>query len=105
MTEWLTVVVIGIGGYLSRLSFIAALAGRGVPDWAGRVLKFVAPSVLAAIVVPAVVAPAGAWDLAPLGNPRLLAAIVAAVVAWRWRSMAAVLAAGVGTLWLVQWVG
>ena len=70
MTMWLSVVVIGVGTYLTRLSFIGVFGDRAMPAWLEQPLRYVAPAVLAAIVLPAVVRPEGAVDLLPAGNPR-----------------------------------
>jgi branched-subunit amino acid transport protein len=101
MSDWLVVAVVGAGTYLSRLSFVAVFGRIGVPPWLGRALKHVAPAVLAALVAPAVLLRDGAVD-AGSGNPRLYAALVAAVVAWRLRSVAATIVVGMGLLWLLQ---
>jgi branched-subunit amino acid transport protein len=101
MSAWAIVAAVGVGTYLGRLSFIAVLGVTGVPPWLGRALKHVAPAVLAALVAPAVLAPDGSID-AGLGNPRLYAALVAAVVAWRVRSVAATIVIGMALLWVLQ---
>ena len=53
MTDVAIIVVIGIGTYLFRLSFIGLLGARPMPAWAAAPLRYVAPAVLAAIVAPA----------------------------------------------------
>ena len=102
MSPWVTVLIIGAGTYLTRLSFIGALGTRTLPPWAQRPLKYVGPAVLAAIVVPAVLVREGAVDVTPLGNPRFLAAVVAALVAWRTKNVTAVIVVGMVTLWVLQ---
>ena len=84
---WLAVIIIGVGTYLTRLSFIGAFGERQMPEWLERPLRYVAPAVLGAIVLPAVVQPDGAFQLLPSINPRALAAVVAAGVAYRWRNV------------------
>jgi branched-subunit amino acid transport protein len=103
MSPWLVVVIIGVGTYLTRLSFVGLLGDRGLPRWAERPLRFVAPSVLAALVAPAVLLRDGSPDLAPGTNPRLLAAVLGALVAWRLKSLSAAVVAGMASLWLLQW--
>ena len=105
MSDWLVVAIIGVGTYAMRLSFIGLLGTRPMPIWAQRPLRFVAPAVLAALVVPAVTLSEGAVDVTPLGNPRFVAAVVAALVAWRLRSVAGVIVVGMGLLWVLQGVG
>lgn len=102
MSEWLIVAVIGIGTYVLRLSFIGLLGTRPLPMWAEQPLRYVAPAVLAALVVPAVVLADGTADITPFGNPRFLAAVVAGLIAWRLKSVAGVIVGGMGVLWILQ---
>jgi branched-subunit amino acid transport protein len=97
---WLLIAIVGASNYLARLSFIALLANARVPPLARRALRFVAVSMIAALVVPMVV---GAGPLGSLqSNPRVPAAIVAAAVAWFTRSTGWTLATGMGALWTLQ---
>jgi branched-subunit amino acid transport protein len=102
VSETLVVVVIGVGTYAIRVSFIAALGTRPISPTLARPLKYVAPAVLAALVIPAVVLSEGAPDLAPSSNPKFLAAVAAGLVAWRTRNVAATILVGMGLLWLLQ---
>jgi branched-subunit amino acid transport protein len=102
VSDWLVVLVIGLGTYALRLSFIGVLGTRPMPMWAQRPLRFVAPAVLAALVLPAVVLSEGAADVTPLGNPRFTAAVVATLVAWRLKNVAGVMVVGMGALWILQ---
>ncbi|MES3518505.1 MAG: AzlD domain-containing protein [Natronomonas sp.] len=101
---WTAIVLIGIATYGVRVSFIY-LFGRieSVPDRVGRVLRFVPPAVLAALTVPAIVTIRPSIS-AMLVDDRLLAGVVAAVVAWRSENILATIAAGMGTLWLLRFV-
>ena len=105
MSDWLIVVIIGAGTYLLRLSFIGVLGTRPMPAWAEQPLRYVAPAVLAALVVPAVVLAEGGADITPLGNPRFLAAVVAGLIAWRLKSVSGVIVGGMGVLWILQALG
>lgn len=105
MSNLAIVLVIGVGSYLLRLSFIGVLGTRPMPMWAQRPLKFVAPAVLAALVLPAVLLVDGQADISPTGNPRFLAALVAGLVAWRLKNVAGVIIVGMGLLWILQAVG
>ncbi len=79
--------------YASRLSFIALLPARRLPAWLRLALRFVPPAVLAALVAPELLRPAGPLDLS-LGNDRLLAGLIACLVAWRLRNTWLTLGAG-----------
>ncbi|MEA2001036.1 MAG: AzlD domain-containing protein [Actinomycetota bacterium] len=99
---WGAVVIIGIGTYLTRLSFVGAFGERAMPVWMERPLRYVAPAVLGAIVLPAVVMPEGMVDFVPASNPRFLAAVIAAAVAVRVKNVGAVIAVGMGALWILD---
>lgn len=102
MNPWVVIAVIGVLTYLIRLSFIGLLGNRPMPVWATRPLTFVAPSVLAALTLPAVMLQEGSLGFTPEANPRFLAALAAGLMAWRFRNMAAVIIVGMGLLWILQ---
>ena len=102
MSDLAVIVTIGVGTYLTRLSFIGIIGDRTMPDWAMVPLRFVAPAVLAALVAPAVLLKGGVVDAQPASNPRALAALVALVVAWKTKNVAAVVVAGMAVMWLLQ---
>lgn len=78
---WVAVLLAGLGTYALRASFLFLFERVGdVPDSVETGLEMVPAAVLSALVVPAVVAPEGAVTV--VGNGRLPAALVAAVVAW-----------------------
>ncbi len=102
MSAAIVILAIGVGTYLERLSFIGIIGDREVPEWALIPLRYVAPAVFAALVVPAVLMQEGDLVLAPTANPRALATVIALAVAWRTRSVAATITVGMGALWLLQ---
>ena len=102
MTDLAIIIAIGIGTYLLRLSFVGILGDRTMPGWAMVPVRFVAPAVLAALVAPAVLLPNGSVDLSPATNPRALAALVALLIAWKTKNVAAVIVAGMAVVWLLQ---
>jgi branched-subunit amino acid transport protein len=101
VTIWLAFLIAGIVTYLTRASFIAIGTNVELPDRVKRALPFVGPAVFAAIVAPPVFGPDGFAGLAA-PRPEVLAAIVAAVVAWKFKNLAAVLVAGMIGLWVFQ---
>jgi branched-subunit amino acid transport protein len=103
MSNWVVVAIIGAGTYLTRLSFVGILGSRQLPRWAERPLKYVAPAVLAALVLPAVTLRNDTLDLLPAQNPRFIAAVLAGLVTWRFKSVVMAIIVGMGTLWLLQW--
>lgn len=100
---WLMIGVIAVGSWLLRVSFITLL-GRveRVPPAVSRVLRLIPAAVLAAITAPALTHTTGAFDL---GTARFAAGVVAALVAWRSGDVLATIGAGMGALWLIQWIG
>src|SRR5690606_20213337 len=54
-TIWLIILVLALGTYGLRWSFLGVLGGRPMPLWAQRLLRYTAVGVLPAIVAPLVV--------------------------------------------------
>jgi branched-subunit amino acid transport protein len=93
---WTTIFLAGAGTFAMRASFLAAAHRMAeVPPNVQRVLRQIPPAALASIVVPALVRPGG--DLS-LWQPRLAAGVIAAVVAWKTRSVALTLVVGMAVL-------
>lgn len=90
-------VVVGIGTYLMRSSFILALADRDIPPRVREALRFVAPSVMAALVVSLAL---GGSE--PAGWIEVTALLLGGAVGWRTRSLPWVLIAGMAALWLLR---
>ena len=101
MTLWLTIIAMGLVTYALRLSLIALLGRFEVPPLVSRGLRFVPPAVLSAIFVPELVQPGGKLNLS-LGNARLLAGLLAMLVAWRTRNVLLTVAVGMVSLWILQ---
>lgn len=101
---WVIIVVVGTLNYLSRLSFIAVFAKIEMPRLVARALRFVPAAMLMAIVVPPIIFSAPGTVAFSFTNPKLVAALAAAVVAWRTRNGMATMAVGMLTLWFVQWL-
>jgi branched-subunit amino acid transport protein len=73
-----------------------------MPPLLARALRHVPAAMLTAIVVPAIVfASPGVLRLDP-GNVKLIAALLAGIVAWRWRNTLLTIGVGMGALWLLQ---
>ena len=101
---WLTIVGTGVVAFALRLSFIALLGHIEMPRSLGRALRFVPAAALTALVIPPLFYKDGALQVS-LDNERLLAGLVAALIAWRTRSVLLTLGAGMATLWTLQAVG
>jgi len=97
MTAWLTMLLVGLGTYGTRLSFILLFGRRDIPAVVRRALRYVPPAVLTAIIFPELLLPDGEFDLS-LGNERLLAGLVATLVAWRSKNVLLTIIAGMAAL-------
>lgn len=101
-TPWIVIVIAAAGTFAQRASFLV-FADRlaEVSPRAQRVLRQIPPAVLAALVVPSLVRPTGELDL---WQPRLLAGVVAGLVAWRSRNAGTTLLVGMAVLVLLEQV-
>ncbi|GAA5184439.1 hypothetical protein GCM10025771_38520 [Niveibacterium umoris] len=97
----LTLCACGLVTFLTRFSFIAG--GRrlapGPRLQAG--LRYVPPAVLAALIAPEVFVQGGVVALSP-SSPRLIAAVLASIVALRTRSVSLTIGVGLIVLWAAQ---
>jgi branched-subunit amino acid transport protein len=101
---WLSIGGAGVVTFALRLSFIALLGRMEIPPFLGRALRFVPAAVLTAAVIPLLFYENGALEVS-LGNERLLAGLVAALIAWRTRSVLFTLGGGMAALWMLQTIG
>ena len=98
---WLTIVAAGLLTFGIRLSMVLLMNRVRLPAVLRQALRYVPTAVLGAIILPELVRPAGIVDLS-WGNLRLVAGIIALLVAWRTRSVLVTIAAGMVTLWALQ---
>jgi len=75
-----------------------------LPPWLLRALRYVPAAVLSAIIAPELALPGGALDLT-VGNERLVAGLLAILIAWRTRNVLLTVAIGMVALWLLQLIG
>ena len=100
-TIWVILIGMALVTMGERLSFMGLLAGRRIPDLLLRALRFVPAVALTAIVVPDLLYRNGSL-VDPLTNLRLMAALVAAVVAFRTKNVLLTIGAGMSVLWVLQ---
>ena len=100
-TIWVAVAAVAVGTYALRFGMLY-LVDRvdGLPSRVELALGFVPAAVLAALVAPAIIVVDG--SPAVVGNERLLAGAVAAVVAWRTENVLATATVGVVALLALQ---
>lgn len=104
MNLWLVIIGMGIITYGIRLSMIVLLEKVEIPTRLKQALRFVPPAVLSAIIFPELLQPGGRLDVS-LGNERLLAGLLAMVVAWRTKNVLWTIIVGMAALWLLQTLG
>lgn len=97
---WMVIIGAGAGTFAMRASFIAfAHRLATVPPWVQRLLRQIPPAALASLVLPALVRPHGAFDLA---QPRFVAGALATFVAWRTNSVTLTLVVGMALVVLID---
>ena len=103
-TLWLTILGAG-SGHLRAASLVhrPPRTRRGTTSLE-RALRFVPAAVLTAVVVPLLLYADGSLELS-LGNERLVAGVVAALICWRTRSVPLTLVGGMAALWTLQAIG
>lgn len=98
---WTLTVLLGLGTFLIRFSFLGFLGRRRLPDWLMLHLRYVAVAVFPALVTPLVL-----WPPATDGVPdpaRLIAALAAFAAGLRFSVLGAILA-GMATLYALQFL-
>ena len=99
MTLWVTMLAAGLATFAIRLSFIGAAGRADAPAWFRRMLRFVPIAALTALVWPDLLIAQGQLSF---GEPRLIAGVIAALIAWKTRSVALTIGIGMLALWVIQ---
>ncbi|MFL7870815.1 MAG: AzlD domain-containing protein [Anaerolineales bacterium] len=103
MNVWLIFLLGGLLTFGMRYSFIYLLGRFELPDTVRRALRFVPPAVLSAIVLPELLIRSGQMDVS-LTNFRLLAGVVAILVAWRTKNTLLTILAGMLALLILEFI-
>lgn len=93
------IVVVGAITYAMRAGLILALADRELPELLTRALRYVAPAVLAALVV-SLIADPGAPN-SGITVPELSGIVVAGPLAWWSRNLIVTVIGGMGVFWIL----
>ncbi len=101
MSLWPAIIAAGAVTFTIRLSFILLIGVRQPPELVQRALRYVPPAVLSAIVFQELFVGKNGLSFSP-ANPRLLAGLVAILVAWRTRNAILTIILGMLALWLIQ---
>ena len=106
MDSWYSYLVFillaGGGTFCFRALFISFLSGMDLPAGFVRLLRYIPASVLTAIIAPPIILHHGSVP-ALMGKERLLAAVIAALVALKTKSILATLVTGMGVLYLLKY--
>jgi branched-subunit amino acid transport protein len=94
---WVVIFAVGLLNYLSRLSFIAIFARRRMPPALERALKYVPAAMLTALILPMIYAGPAEGSSAAF-DPKVVAAVIAGVVAYFTRSTLGTLGTGMAVL-------
>jgi len=93
---WAVILILGVGTYLIRFSFLGLIGGKDLPEWVLRHLRYTAVAVLPGLVAPLVLWPdATGGEVDPA---RLSAALATFGVGLLTRNVIAAIAAGAVTL-------
>jgi branched-subunit amino acid transport protein len=101
MNIWVVMLAGGLLTFGMRLSFIYLFGRFHIPGMMRQSLRFVPPAVLSAIILPQLFMPSGSLDVSP-GNHRMLAGLVAVIVAWWTKNTLLTILAGMVALLLLQ---
>ena len=98
---WTVIIGMALLTFALRLSMILLFGRVMMPAVIRQALRFVPPAVLSAFVLPELVMTGGTLNIS-VGNVRLIAGILAALVAWRTRNVFLTIGAGMAALWILQ---
>ncbi|HJS20994.1 MAG TPA: AzlD domain-containing protein [Anaerolineales bacterium] len=103
MNIWLVMLLGGLITFALRFSFIYLFGRLHIPAVLRKALHYVPPAVFSALVFPELFLQDGALYLS-LNNIRLIAGLVAVVVAGYSRNTLVTILAGLAVLFLLQWI-
>ncbi len=99
---WTVILVLGVGTYLIRFSFLGLIGGKDLPEWVLRHLRYTAVAVLPGLIAPLVLWPAATGgDVDPA---RLSAALVTFGIGLLTSNVIAAILCGGTTLFGMIWV-
>ena len=93
---WLVMILGGIFTFGTRFVMLSGWVAHGLPRWLIDALAFV-------LLVPAVLIDPATQQIVVTGNARIVAAVVATIIALLTRNVIATISSGLATLWFVQW--
>ena len=101
MNIWMVMLLGGLITFLIRFSFIYLFGRFEIPETIRKALHYVPPAVLSAIIFPELFLRDGTLNVS-LENTRLLAGLVAILVAWFTKNTLITIIAGMVALFLLK---
>ena len=101
MNIWLVMLFGGLLTFGMRFSFIYLFGRFQIPEMMRRALHYVPPAVLSAIIFPELFLHDGRLNIA-FNNDRLLAGLIAVLVAWFTKNTLVTIIAGIIALFILQ---
>ncbi len=98
---WVTIIIIGLLTLGIRLSFIVFMGKIQVSSTVQQALRFVPIAVLSALIAPALFFSGGSLNVS-FSNIRLIAGILAILVAWRTKNVLLTIFIGMACLLVLQ---
>ena len=98
---WVTIIIVGVLTLGIRLSFMVFMGKTRISPMVQQALRFVPVAVLSALISPALFLSRGSLDL-PFANIRLIAGILAILVAWRTKNALLTIVIGMACLLILQ---
>jgi branched-subunit amino acid transport protein len=102
MNIWLVMLLGGLITFAIRFSLIYLFGRLHIPETVRQALRCVPPAVLSAIIFPELFFNEGTLSVS-FENTRLLAGLIAILVAWVSRSTLVTIIAGMLALFVLQW--
>jgi branched-subunit amino acid transport protein len=101
MNIWLVMLIGGLLTFGMRVSLIFLFGRFEVPATMRKALHYVPPAVLSAIIFPELLYSSGSLNLS-LNNTRLIAGVIATLVAWYTKNTLLTILAGMAALLILQ---
>ncbi|MEP5758593.1 MAG: AzlD domain-containing protein [Litoreibacter sp.] len=99
---WMIIVLLGIGTFVIRFSFLGLVGDRKLPEWVLRHLRYTPVAVLPGLVAPLILWPdATGGELDPA---RLAAAFMTILIAYYFKAVVWAMIGGATTLYGVQFL-
>lgn len=102
-TIWAIIILLALGTFALRFSFLGLVGRRQMPDWALRLLRYTPMAVIPGLMAPRIFLPA---EGATGPDPVLLAAVTVTLALGLWRRNAVwAMLGGAVTLAALTWIG